>query len=244
MPPMNYTVELDQTPGLEQTDERLTVSFDDGRREQMRLHEYDRVYAVPGLYEEVVQRQLECASPTVLASSLVEQVKAHGGDPADLRVLDIGAGNGVVGEELRRHGVTGTIVGMDAAAGARPAAERDRPGLYSEFLVGDLSELPLASLVDTYDLNCLAGAGALGLGHISAASFDAAWQTFPVGSWCAVTIGEATLENADDELGAYLAELRAGGHGTEVVHLSRFRHRLRMSGAPIHYHVLVARRTA
>jgi hypothetical protein len=52
------------------------------------------------------------------------------------------------------------------------------------------------------------------------------------------------LKFSDDDLGTYLAEIREGGHGTEVVHLSRFRHRLRMSGAPIHYHVLVARRTA
>jgi len=239
---MDYEVQLQ--PGRDQTEESLVVRHADGRTESFRLHEYDRVYAVPGLYEEVVQRRLECASPTVLATSLVEQVRLHGGDPADLRVLDIGAGNGVVGEELQRAGVGGTLIGMDSAAGARTAAERDRPGLYREYLVGDLSDLPLASLVATHDLNCLAGAGALGLGHISAASFDAAWQTFPTGSWCAITIGEAAFDDASDELGAYLAELRAGGHGTEVVHLSRFRHRLRMSGAPIHYHLLVARRTA
>src|SRR4051794_9568420 len=102
---MDYTVEIDRSPGRAQVDERLTVAHADGRREEMRLHEYDRVYAVPGLYEEVVQRRLECLSPSTLVTSLADQVTAHGDDPSALRALDIGAGNGVVGEELRLRGV-------------------------------------------------------------------------------------------------------------------------------------------
>lgn len=243
MAPPNYTVELNRTAGLAQSDERLTVAWGDGRREEMRLHEYDRVYAVPGLYEEVVQNQLECLSPSRLASSLVEQVKARGEDPAELCALDIGAGNGVVGEELRAHGVGGVLVGMDNAAGAKTSAERDRPGLYAEYAVGDLTEIAVASLVAEHDLNALVGAGALGLGHISAASFDAAWREFPAGAWVAVTVPEEALEDPSGDVGAYIAELRAGGHDTEVLRLERYQHRLRMSGEPIFYYVLVGRRT-
>jgi hypothetical protein len=239
---MDYTVELDQAPGRDQTEERLTVAFADGTREEMRLHEYDRVYAVPGLYEEVVQHRLECRSPEVLVTSLVDQVTAAGEDPAGLRALDMGAGNGVVGEELRARGVAGTLVGMDAAMGAAPAAQRDRPALYAEYLTGDLSELPLADLVSRHGLNCLVGAGALGLGHISAESFDAAWRAFPPGAWLAVTAAEDVLDPSSGDVGAYVARLRAGEHDTDVLHVEPFRHRLRMSGEPITYVVIVARR--
>ncbi len=244
MPRHAPTVELDRTPGLAQEDERMTVVHPDGRREELRLHEYDRVYAIPGLYEEVVQHRLECASPSVLAAALVEQVTAHGGDPATLAALDFGAGNGVVGEELRARGVGGALVGVDVAEGARAAAERDRPGQYAEYLVGDLTEVPIAEAVARHGLSALTGAGALGIGHVTAAGFDAAWQAFPPGAWLAVTAAEAVFAGEGGELSAYVDELRAGAHGTEVLHVAPFRHRLRMSGEPIAYRVLVARRTA
>jgi hypothetical protein len=240
MPP--FSVELNQTRGIDQTEERLVVSFPDGARDEMRLHEYDRVYAVPGLYEEVVQRRLQCRSPVELATALVEQVRAHGEDPADLRVLDFGAGNGVVGEELRGRGVGGPLVGIDAAAGAPLAAERDRPGLYAEYVVGDLASSDVPALVERYGLNCLSGAGALGLGHVSAVSFAQAWASFPPGAWLAVTVSEDLVDEQAGDLGAYLAELRAGRHRTEVLELRRFQHRVRMSGEPIYYYVIVGRR--
>jgi len=239
----DFSLELNSTPGTDQTDERLVVAFPNGTREEMRLHEYDRVYSVPGLYEEVVQRRLECRSPSELASALVERVQAHGENPAELRVLDFGAGNGVVGEELRTHGVAGTLVALDTAAAAPGAAERDRPGLYAGYVVGDLDSARVPELIERYALTCLAGAGALGLGHVSAVSVANAWDAFPAGAWLAVTVPEDLIEAEAGDLGAYLAELRAGRHDTEVVHLRRFQHRLRMSGEPIHYYVMIARRS-
>ncbi len=234
-----YTVELDRTADRTQQEERLTVRWDDGREEEMRLHEYGRVYSVPGLYEEVVQRQLECASPDKLAEALI----AEAGDPAGLRVFDVGAGNGVVGEALRSRGVTASMVGLDAEPEAGPAASRDRPDLYERYLTGGLEEFSIPDLVADHDLNAFVAAGALGFGHITAEVVDAAWAAFPSGSWLAVTVPEELLDAEDDPMARYFAELRQGEHGTEVTHVERFRHRLRMSGEPIFYDVIVARRT-
>ena len=58
-------------------------------------------------------------------------------DPADQRVIDFGAGNGLGGDGLRALGV-GRLVGVDIEPMARTAAERDRPGVYDEYLAGDL----------------------------------------------------------------------------------------------------------
>lgn len=241
---MGFVAELDASRGRGQDQEALTVTFDDGRSETMRLHEYGRVYAVPGLYEDVVQRQLECASPSVLADALLAQVTAAGQRPEDLRVLDLGAGNGVVAETLVERGVRAPFVGIDNEPEAKLAADRDRPGLYSDYFVGGLEEAPLDALVAEHGLNAMVGAGALGLGHIPPASFDAAWRAFPAGSWLAITTGEDILDAEGEELAEYVAALRRGEHGTEVLRLERFRHRLRMSGEPIHYYVLVARRSS
>lgn len=239
---MDFNVELDRRSGLTQVEEQLTVIYTDGRREQMRLHEYDRVYAVPGLYEEVVQNRLQCASPSVLSKALVKHVSQCGENPSALRLLDIGAGNGVVGEELRRHGVNGVLVGMDSEGGARDAAERDRPGLYVEYLIGDLADLSISSLAEKYSLTGMVGAGALGLGHVSAANLKAAWQLFRPGAWLAVTLPE-DLVNADgEELSDFITALRTGETNTKVIEFSRFRHRFRMSGEPIYYYLMVAHR--
>ena len=238
MPP-GFTVELDRTADRTQQEERLTVRWDDGREEEMRLHEYGRVYSVPGLYEEVVQNQLECASPDVLADTLL----AAAGDPASLRVFDVGAGNGVVGEALRSRGVTTSMLGLDTEPEAGPAAERDRPGLYARYFTCGLEELAVADLVAEHDLNCFVAAGALGFGHITPEVLDGAWSAFPSGSWLAVTVPAELLESEDDPMARYFGELRRGEHGTEVTHVERFQHRLRMSGEPIFYDVIVARQT-
>lgn len=238
-----FYVELDQRPGTGQDEEALTVTFEDGTVERMRLHDYDRVYAVPGLYEEVVQRRLECASPARLAEELVTAVRGHGGDPAHLNVLDIGAGNGLAGEELRGRGVTQPLLGLDTEPAARKAVHRDRPGLYREFFVSGLDEVDVAALVNDDGLNALVGAGALGLGHIPPASFERAWSVLPDGGWFAVTASDSVASTEDRELRDYIDSLRRGERDTEIVAFERFRHRLRMSGEPIDYYVIVGRRT-
>jgi hypothetical protein len=240
---MNYEVELDAVAGDDQSEESLTVRFDDGREERMRLHEYERVYAIPGLYEEVVQRRLECLSPTTLADGIVGAAQRDGIAPADLRVFDLAAGNGVTGEKLAAHGVR-ELVGSDTVAEAREAALRDRPGLYSEYVVGDIDHTPqLRELVHSRSLNALVCAGALGLGHITAESFARLWAEFPAGSWFSASLHESLAEAGGSDFGDYLAELDAGGEA-EIVTRERFRHRLLMDGEGVYYVAVVVRKTA
>ncbi|MBA2348565.1 MAG: hypothetical protein H0V81_09755 [Solirubrobacterales bacterium] len=236
-------ITLHDEPERAQGDERFTVELPDGRREQLRVHDYDKVYAIPGLYEAVVQERLECASPQVLADALSAAVADAGEDVAALRVLDMGAGNGVVAESLRGRGVRAPFVGLDPEPAAAPAAARDRPGLYRHYFTATLEEISVAGAVAEYDLTCLAGAGALGLGHVSRHQIETAWSAFGVGSWLAVTFSEAVLGPEGGELGAFVTALQEGDD-TDVVRLERFRHRLTMSGEELFYYVLVARRAA
>ena len=48
-----------------------------------------------------------------------------------LAVLDVGAGNGMVGEQLKCSGVKRSLV--DIIQEAKQAALRDRPGIYKEY---------------------------------------------------------------------------------------------------------------
>ncbi len=238
---MNYEIELQ--PGRDQAEESLVVRHPGGATERFRLHEYPRVYAIPGLYEEVVQRRLRCASPSVLAERLIACTAEAGTGSDALAVFDLGAGNGVVGEELRARGVP-TIVASDNIAAARDAALRDRPGLYAEYLVGDTDDLPqVADLIREHGLNALVAAGALGLGHITAGSFHRLWSAFPVGSWFAVSLHEDLARPGGSDFGEYLAGFEGRGDGGQILVRERYRHRLTMAGEPIPYLAIVARKT-
>lgn len=237
-------IEFITRPATNPGAEAFVVRLGDGRSEQLRLHDYDRVFAIPGLYEEVVQVRLECASPEVLADRLVEEVRRAGEPVEALSVLDIGAGNGLVGDTLRSHGVEGRIVGLDREPAAARATRRDRPGVYADYLTATLDQIDVAEVIARSGLTCLAGAGAIGGGHITRDQLAAAWRAFPEGAWLAITFHELVMSENDDGLGDFVQGLRSGREGTEVLHFQRFRHRLRMSGEPIYYYVLIARKSA
>ncbi|NEQ63439.1 MAG: methyltransferase, partial [Moorea sp. SIO4A1] len=74
-------------------------------REKIRLHDYERIFEVPELYEQVVYERLKCQSPSIVVDILESAVSQGDQSLNELRVLDLGAGNGIVGEKLKQHGV-------------------------------------------------------------------------------------------------------------------------------------------
>jgi hypothetical protein len=117
--------------------ERIRVRFTDGHTEELRLHDYERLYALPGVYEQIVHDRLGCRSPAVMAQLLAEAVDEIGALRSETRVIDVAAGNGVSGEALAAAGFR-LVLGTDIVAAARAAALRDRPGLYEDYETLDL----------------------------------------------------------------------------------------------------------
>ncbi|HEY2191453.1 MAG TPA: hypothetical protein VGH76_03995 [Actinomycetospora sp.] len=233
-----FTVDLDPTPGRRQGEERFVLHHGDQTREVV-LHDYATVYSVPGLYEEVVQHRLQCASPATVADALVEAGSSIGVPPADLRAFDLGAGNGVVGQELAARGVT-VVVGADGIDEARDAAHRDRPGLYAHYLVGErLEGEQVARLVREERLNALVAAGAVGEGHVPVDALAELWSAFPADSVIALTLKDGGPETGDHDV-PDVEGMLAGFEDTSVVLRRRFRHRLSMAGTELYYVVLAA----
>lgn len=112
---------------------------DDRRR--VGFHDYGELYAVPGLYDHVFGDLLGLrTAQTVVAlygDALLRLDRPAGGE----RALDLGAGNGVGGELLAGIGIA-RVIGLDIEPAARDAAERDRPGVYADYLIGDLDADP------------------------------------------------------------------------------------------------------
>ena len=157
---------------------------------------------------------------------------------AELRVLDIGAGNGVVGEELHARGAQ-VVAGTDGVVAARDAARRDRPELYEVYEIAGVDEFAVEQLVADHGLNALTSAGAIGLGHVEVSDVAQWWAAFPPGSWFAATVPPDVADPAGEDL---LGALAAADPSTQVARQETFAHRRRMSGETITYSVVVARK--
>jgi SAM-dependent methyltransferase len=226
-----------------QDDEFCVVAMPDGTWREFRFHDYDRIYQVPGLYEKIFYDVLGCDSPRFMVGLFQEALAAAGVPTETLRVLDLGAGNGIMAEELSVVGVR-HAVGVDILPEAREAAERDRPGLYADYHVADFTALPedrRAALAE-HRLDTLTVVAALGFGDIPPAAFRTAYDLVADGGWVVMTIKDAFLEETDTTgFGGMIGEsIRSGA--LEVVRRERFQHRLATDRSPLLYEGIVARK--
>ena len=228
-------------PGGAGDDEYVALREDGAEEELVHLHDYTRVYGVPGLYEHIVQDLLRCRSPQVAAEALARVLSRFELDPGGIRLLDLGAGTGLVGELARGLGV-GHLVGLDALTAARDACERDRPGVYDDYLVGDLVDPSpeLSARLRAHRPDALIAAGAFGGTHMPASGLLGALRLLPGGAPVVFTIHEHWTHT--DDPGGFrtpLARLFTSG-ALELVERSRFLHRLTTGGEPIHYELIAA----
>ena len=158
-----YTAELPEQGDPAIGQELIRVRYADGRTEELRLHDYGRVYSIPGLYEQIVHERLDCSSPRELTAMLADAADELGWDRKAVRVIDVAAGNGISGEALAQQGMR-PMLGTDIVPEAREAALRDRPGVYHAYETLDLlalsgqQERAIASL-DANAVSCVAPVG-------------------------------------------------------------------------------------
>jgi hypothetical protein len=217
-----------------------------GETTRIRFHDYGRIYDVPGLYEHIFYEKLECESPTVVSDLLLEAVREAGEDPGALPTLDLGAGNGIVGEALRDRGF-GEIVGVDIIPEAGEAAKRDRPGVYAEYFVCDMTDpgAEIQGKLEARNFKVLTSVAALGFGDIPPEVFTAAFDLVEEGGYIAFNIKEDFLGDGDDTGFQDLIRGMTKGHGgIELLGRRRYRHRLDVAGEPLYYVALVGRKTA
>jgi len=209
----------------------------DGQEEVVHLHDYPRLYAVSGLYEHVVQGLLGCRSPQVAADALGRAVRGLGLEPRRLRVLDLGAGTGLVGELLRELGFS-EVIGLDALKEARAACLRDRPGVYRDYLVGDLMDpsAELSARLRGFRPEALIAAGAFGGTHAPPRALTNALALLPGGAPVVFTIDQRWLRT--DDPGGFRPLLGSGE--LSLLERTSFQHRLTTTGTPIQYELIVA----
>jgi predicted TPR repeat methyltransferase len=227
--------------GFDQDAEWCEVSNGNDRRRRIRFHDYADIYAIPGLYERLFYEELRCQSPRVLRELVQTALERLDTDATSVTALDLGAGNGMVAEELVDLGV-GSIVGFDILPEAEAAAERDRPGVYDDYHVVDLTSPTAETLaaLRSAPFDMLVCVAALGFGDIPPRAFKRALDAIADGGLVAFTIKDRFLEEGDESGYSRLVRRMLESGKLEPVVQRRYRHRLSAAGDPLHYVAIVA----
>ena len=141
---------------------------------------------------------LDCSSPEVVCGLLGGELEKAGVDPATLT----GAGL----RRRQRHGRRAladlgieSLVGVDLLPEARDAAQRDRPGLYEDYLALDLTDLDRDERARPRgpEFNAMTCVAALGFGDIPPVAFAEAFNLVESPGWIAFNMRERFLEDDD-----------------------------------------------
>jgi len=230
------------TAARDQDEEWCEVHVD-GEVRRVRFHDYAEVYSIPGLYERLFYDTLECDSPQTVCELLGQALRERDVAPRELTVLDVGAGNGMVGEELVQLGAD-SVVGVDIIEEAALAAERDRPGVYDDYKVLDLTSPPADDHRDLLEhgFNCMTTVAALGFSDIPPQAFVTAYDLVADDGWVAFNIKQDFVSEED---ASGFSELIRGGFEDGALELAAdrtYRHRLSVDGEPLNYVAMVARK--
>lgn len=227
---------------LDQDEERCEVRIDD-RWQRVRFHDYASVYKIPGLYETLFYRTLRCNSPAQVAELLGAVLLEQGEPPEALSVVDLGAGNGIMGEALHALG-TRRVVGIDLIAEAEMAAARDRPWVYNDYVVTDMTAPPPAvqRRLEAAEFNAMTSVAALGFGDIPPEAFFNTYNLVADGGWLAFNIKEGFLKDADATGFSGLIHRMTRRACMQIEMYKRYCHRLNVAGEPLHYIAVVARK--
>lgn len=226
----------------DQDEEWITISTQDST-EKIKLHDYEKFYKIPGLYEKVIYDKLKCDSPRVICELLHNEINKDAYNKKNLRVLDFGAGNGVVGECLNKVLGCQVLVGLDIIKNARDAVERDRPNLYDEYYVMDINQMDnrKQKILNEWNFNALVTVGALGYGDIPTKAFINAFNTIEDRGWIAFNIKNRFLSKDDDSGYKDMLEVMMGD-SLEVLQKKRYLHRMSVSGESLYYYAIIGRK--
>jgi hypothetical protein len=149
----------------------------------------------------------------------------------------------MVGDELHARGVR-EIFGVDIISEAKYATLRDRPGVYEGYLVTDMAQLPAMDeeKLEQAGFNCLVTVAALGFADIPPSAFLKGLALIDSPGLMAFNIKEDFLREEDTTGFSRLIRRLSREDVIQIQAYRRYRHRLSMTGEPLYYVAMVARK--
>ncbi|KAF7535327.1 hypothetical protein G7054_g5474 [Neopestalotiopsis clavispora] len=237
---LHYNVRFPQKhqTNVQQDDEWCELLTED-RIQRIRFHDYAFIFNTPGLYEQLFVDKLKCCSHRTVPDLLSKEVHRLQGAP--LSAIDLGAGNGLVGAQLRKLGAT-SLIGCDILPEAKQAALRDQPGVYDDYIICDLTNLSHehSILLQKAEINVLTIVGALGFGDIPKEAFLAAIGFVRTGGLIAFNLKDQ-FYGTEDQSGFSKTIKEAVMSGQlAILCEQKYCHRLSVTGQELFYYAFVA----
>ena len=226
-------------------DEAYFYLLESDKKKTIRFHDYNEIYLRPGLYEQLFYERLKCQSPQKVTEALKYTIEQSKSNMTEFRVLDLGAGNGMMGESLKKYGVS-RLVGVDIISEAQDAVERDRPGLYDDYYLYDFTKLykPQKEELESWSFDCLTCVAALGFGDIPPKAFFNALNVISNDGWIALNIKETFLYKSDKSGFSSLIRELIFSEYVDLYHLERYCHRNSIEGNPLYYFAIIGRKNS
>lgn len=239
----NFQVRLPQEASNPAIHEEYFFLTQGGKERKLRLHDYDEIYQVPGLYEYLAFEIMNYQSPSVLSNLLIEQVTQAQQTLMDLRVLDFGAGSGLMGRLLADLGVK-TLMGADIEPEAAQAAAREYPGVYSHYYTEDFTDLsPSAKhALESSEINCLVCCSALS--HIPQTALSTAFNLIQPNGWLAFNVELETWQQQGADSFRGKNPWLDDSNIFNVQQQHPYLHRYYMDGRPLEYMAVIGRKQA
>ncbi len=242
-PPTEFTVKLPTDFRSANTSEEYFILEQTSQEQKIMLHDYQAIYCTPGLYEHVLINKLQCQSPEIISAELVEAVKQAGENVAELRILEIGAGVGLVGQALHQQGV-GAVYGLDILEEAAELANRNYPHAFEHYFVENICYLAdeTQAILQAAKPNALVVISALNITHLPSEAFSCAFNMIALNGWVAFNLNQLFLqENETTGYAKFIQTLIADGI-LELFVNRPYQHRLYVNGEPLNYVMIIARK--
>lgn len=198
----------------------------------------------------IFHKHLQCRSPPELVSLLAACVGSHPAFAHETRLdfLDVGAGNGIVGAEVRAQLArrVNRLVGTDILPEAHEAAMRDRPNVFDQYVVADLLDERQAEFFGKKQFDVMITCAALGPGwnDMPVQALLTALATVKDGGLVAITVNVCWLGKADETpWGQFIAMLDGKNinawKSLKELQRKRYKHRLDVRGKWIWYMAVI-----
>ena len=165
-----------------------------------------------------------------------------------LDILDVAAGNGIVGAELRKQladkpGIR-SLIGTDLLESARSAALRDRPNVYDDYVAADLTRPRESRLPSSSDVVVICAALGFGDGDLPLEAVDGAIALLRKGGFLAFTVNAWNQgDGCSPRWQSFMAGVKEGGgchwECLEEVARQKYKHRKNVQGKWIEYMALI-----
>lgn len=173
---------------------------------------------------------LKFNSHHVVSGRLIDEVTKSQSSAAELSVLELAAGVGLVGQALKEKGVK-SIVGVDRIQEAAEAVKRERPDVYDHYYVEKFPHVTdrVHKALKNANFNSLVCASAL-TGGLPASAFAFAYNLIVDGGWIAFNLREDLLDpRSNHQSGKMLATIIKEGI-LSVKTKQYYQHRLSVNG--------------